>query len=96
MAGKGNTTDANLLKLLFQAVAIANLADNAASSPLANLFVSLHTGTFIKWFIPWPCNRNRRDFSKRKTYGKQHRTSQSLSEIQQGNAAASIRILRGM
>jgi len=43
MAGKGNTTDANLLKLIFQAVAIANLADNAASSPLTNLFVSLHT-----------------------------------------------------
>ena len=43
MAGKGNTTDANLLKLIFQAVAIANLADNAAASPLANLFVSLHT-----------------------------------------------------
>lgn len=43
MAGKGNVTDANLLKLIFQAVAIANLADNAASSPLTNLFVSLHT-----------------------------------------------------
>lgn len=43
MAGKGNVTDANLLKLIFQAVAIANLADNAATSPLTNLFVSLHT-----------------------------------------------------
>lgn len=43
MAGKGNVTDANLLKLIFQAVAIANLADNAAASPLTNLFVSLHT-----------------------------------------------------
>lgn len=43
MAGKGNTTDANLLKLLFQAIAIANVADNAAGSPLTNLFVSLHT-----------------------------------------------------
>lgn len=30
-------------KLLFQAVAIANIADNAASSPLTNLYLSLHT-----------------------------------------------------
>lgn len=43
MAGKGNNTDANLLKLIFQAVAIANMADNAATSPFTNLFVSLHT-----------------------------------------------------
>jgi hypothetical protein len=43
MAGKGNTNDANILKLIFQAVAIANIADNASSSPLVNLFVSLHT-----------------------------------------------------
>jgi len=43
--GKGNTNSANLLKLIFQAVAIANIADNAASSPLTNLFVSLHTAS---------------------------------------------------
>lgn len=30
-------------KLLFNATAIANIADNAASSPLTNLYVSLHT-----------------------------------------------------
>lgn len=44
MAGeKGNTWSASLLKLLFQAVAVANIADNAATAPLTALFVSLHT-----------------------------------------------------
>lgn len=32
-----------MAKLFWQATAIANLADNAASSPLANLFIALHT-----------------------------------------------------
>lgn len=32
-----------LAKLLFNATAIANIADNAASAPLTNLYVSLHT-----------------------------------------------------
>jgi len=40
---KANTFENDLLKLIFQAVAIANLADNAASAPLTNLYVSLHT-----------------------------------------------------
>lgn len=40
---KGNTWENDLLKLIFQATAIANIADNAASSPLTNLYVSLHT-----------------------------------------------------
>lgn len=40
---KGNTFENDLLKLIFQATAIANIADNAAGSPLTNLFVSLHT-----------------------------------------------------
>jgi hypothetical protein len=39
----GNTFEADLLKLIFQAVAIANLADNAAASPLTELHMSLHT-----------------------------------------------------
>ena len=39
----GNTFEADLVKLIFQAVAIANIADNAASAPLTNLYVSLHT-----------------------------------------------------
>lgn len=41
--GKGNTFSNDLLKLIFNATAIANVADNAATSPLTNLFVSLHT-----------------------------------------------------
>jgi hypothetical protein len=40
---KSNTFDNDWLKLVFNAVAIANIADNAASSPLTNLFVALHT-----------------------------------------------------
>lgn len=40
---KGNTFENDLMKLIFQATAIANLADNAASSPATNLYVSLHT-----------------------------------------------------
>lgn len=44
MAGyKGTTFSADILKLIFQAAAIANIADNAATSPLTQLFVSLHT-----------------------------------------------------
>lgn len=40
---KGNTFENDLMKLVFQATAIANLADNAATSPNTNLYVSLHT-----------------------------------------------------
>jgi hypothetical protein len=40
---KGNTFENDLLKLIFNATAIANIADNAATSPLTNLQVSLHT-----------------------------------------------------
>ena len=40
---KGNTFENDWLKLIFNATAIANIADNAASSPLTNLYVSLHT-----------------------------------------------------
>jgi hypothetical protein len=39
-----NTTFANdLAKLIFNATAIANIADNASSSPLTALYVALHT-----------------------------------------------------
>lgn len=41
---KGNTFEADLLGLIFNAAAIANIADNAAASPLTNLYVALHTG----------------------------------------------------
>lgn len=40
---KGNTFENDLLKLIFNATAIGNLAENAASAPLTNLYVSLHT-----------------------------------------------------
>jgi len=40
---KGNTFENDFLKLVFNATPIANIADNAASSPLANLYVALHT-----------------------------------------------------
>jgi hypothetical protein len=41
--GKGNTFDNDLLLLILNGVGIAGLADNAASSPLTNLYLSLHT-----------------------------------------------------
>jgi len=40
---KGNTFENDLLKAIFNATAIANLLDNAATTPLTNLFVALHT-----------------------------------------------------
>lgn len=40
---KGNTFENDLLKLIFNATAIANIADNAASSPLTDIRWSLHT-----------------------------------------------------
>lgn len=43
MAGKGDTFELDILKLIFNATPIANIADNAATSPLTNLFVALHT-----------------------------------------------------
>lgn len=41
---KGNTFENDVVKMIFNATAIANLADNAAVSPLTSLYVSLHTG----------------------------------------------------
>jgi hypothetical protein len=40
---KGNTFENDFLKLIFNATAIANIADNAATGPLTNLYVSAHT-----------------------------------------------------
>lgn len=40
---KSNTFENDLLKLIYNAVAIANLADNAASAPLTNIYVAFHT-----------------------------------------------------
>lgn len=39
----GNTFENDLLRLIFQATGIANIADNAGTSPLTNLYVALHT-----------------------------------------------------
>jgi hypothetical protein len=41
--GKGSTFDNDLLKLIFNATPIATIADNAASTPLTSLYLSLHT-----------------------------------------------------
>lgn len=43
MAGKSATFENDILKAIFNGTAIANLLDNAASSPLTNLYVALHT-----------------------------------------------------
>jgi hypothetical protein len=40
---KGNTWSNDILGLLFNATSVANIAINATSSPLTNLYVSLHT-----------------------------------------------------
>ena len=40
---KGDVFENDWLKLIFNATAIANIADNAAASPLTDLRVSLHT-----------------------------------------------------
>ena len=43
--GKGQTFSSDLLKLIFNATAIANIADNASVSPLTNLFITLQTAS---------------------------------------------------
>jgi hypothetical protein len=45
MAGIGSTFCNDLAKGILQAVAIANLFDNAATSPITNTFLALHTAT---------------------------------------------------
>jgi hypothetical protein len=40
---KSNAFEADLLKLIFNGVAIGAIADNAATSPLTDLYVALHT-----------------------------------------------------
>lgn len=40
---KSDTFENDLMKLIFNATAIANMADNAATSPLSDLYVALHT-----------------------------------------------------
>lgn len=43
MAGKTDVFENDFLKLLFNGTPIANIADNAASAPITNLYLSLHT-----------------------------------------------------
>jgi hypothetical protein len=43
MAGFGDVMEADILKLLFQAVAIADLAQDDATAPCTNISVALHT-----------------------------------------------------
>ena len=45
MAAKTTAYDTAILALLLNATPIANVADNAASSPLTNLYLSLHTAS---------------------------------------------------
>lgn len=40
---KGNTFENDLLKLIFNGTAIADLAENDTTSPLASLYLALHT-----------------------------------------------------
>lgn len=40
---KSNTFESDMLALIFNGTPIANLADNAAASPLTNLYLALHT-----------------------------------------------------
>lgn len=42
---KSNAWETDILELLFNATAIANIADNAGTSPLTDLYVSLHTSS---------------------------------------------------
>jgi hypothetical protein len=38
-----DNTESDILKLYFQAVSIANVADNAGASPVSTIYVALHT-----------------------------------------------------
>jgi hypothetical protein len=40
---KSNAFETDILGLIFNATAIANIADDAGTAPLANLYLSLHT-----------------------------------------------------
>jgi hypothetical protein len=43
MAGKSDIFELDILKLIFNATAIVNIADNTATAPLTNLYIALHT-----------------------------------------------------
>jgi hypothetical protein len=43
MSGKSNYLQNSILALIFEGTTLNNIANNAASSPLTNLYVALHT-----------------------------------------------------
>ena len=45
MSGKSDTFEKDVLRLFLNGTAIANIADNASSSPITNTYVALHTGS---------------------------------------------------
>ncbi len=45
MAGKSSIFQNDLLKLIFNGTPISGIADNAATTPLTNLYISLHTAS---------------------------------------------------
>lgn len=45
MAAKSTTLKNDILKLIYQAIAIADLAENDSSSPITDITVALHTAT---------------------------------------------------
>jgi hypothetical protein len=45
MSGKSDTFENDVLRLFLNGTAIANIADNASSSPITNTYVALHTGS---------------------------------------------------
>lgn len=45
MVAKSSTFNNDLLKLIFQGTAIADIAENDTSSPLTSLYLALHTAT---------------------------------------------------
>jgi hypothetical protein len=53
---KGRTFANDLLKLIYNATAIANIADNAAASPLTNIYAALHTA--------WPAETDSQNASE--------------------------------
>jgi len=65
MAGTNSVTANNILKLYLQAAAIANIADNASSSPITNTYASAaahgHRWGLIMWWILdrlWPFGKD--------------------------------------
>lgn len=63
---ESNTTKYNRYRLIYNAIPYPNMADNAASSPLSDLFLGLHTA--------WP-GRSGNQSTNESTYGNYSRVS---------------------